>query len=62
MEEEKNTPTPLEEGAGQKKNMMLPMSEETKKRLQAIAEQLKGRELFPEAMARARAMFKGLKP
>ena len=38
----------------------LPMSEETRKRLQAVSDQLKGKVLFPEALARAKALFSGL--
>lgn len=38
-----------------------PMSEETRKRLQEIAKSLEGKELFPEAVARAKKMFANMK-
>jgi hypothetical protein len=37
------------------------MSNGTKRRLWAVAQRLKGRELFPEAIARAKELFEGLK-
>ena len=36
------------------------MDPETEARLRAVAERLKGKELFPESNARARAMLAGL--
>jgi hypothetical protein len=39
----------------------LPMSSETEARLKAVAERFQGREMFPEAIARAKAMLVGLR-
>ena len=39
----------------------LPMSGETRERLLAVAKSLEGKEAFPEKVARARRLFKGLK-
>jgi len=38
----------------------LPMSEATRQRLAAVAEKLKGQELFPEKVAQARQAFQNL--
>lgn len=38
------------------------MSTETEARLKQVMEQCRGKELFPEAMKRARVMFAGLTP
>ena len=37
------------------------MDPETEARLRAVAERLKGKELFPESVARAKAMLAGIK-
>ena len=39
----------------------LPMSGETRERLLVVAKLLKGKEAFPEKVARAKRLFKGLK-
>lgn len=38
-----------------------PMSPETKARIQEVIELFKGKTMFPEALKRAKEMFKGLK-